>query len=127
MKLNLKKDNAKKNDKISLDDVERDALFETDQIAQSLTSLNSGFKERQKKETERFNDSVECGYHLCIVFQNNKMREEFAKEIGVGDKIFIDGMDFAKRFGIDLKTPIPEMKKTKSPIREYSELGEVGF
>ena len=84
------------------------------------TIVVSEFEKRAKSEQERYDDATVSRFYTVLVFQTQKQMLEFTKKSKIDeitDLVFVDGMKFAKKIGIELTSdvpPIPQTKKNKS-------------
>jgi hypothetical protein len=86
------------------DQAEAEALAEASQVL-------TGFRERAKRENDRFVDATDSEFWVAICFQTRDQKEEFLRKahlIDLGDK-YLDGMDVAKALGIKLTSRIPSL------------------
>lgn len=75
-------------------------------MAEELSELQKGFKERAKKERDRFANATDPGYWFSVYFSTRQEKEAFLKAMHLvksmyGD-MYIDGRKWAKQAGIDL-------------------------
>ena len=97
-------------------DPERDASAE----AQAAIDLIKAGRE-MRLDAARKRDDPNC--YLVLVFQHVDQRNEFAEKAGWNTKYapFIDGLDVAKRLGIDIKAelvPLPKPFTLPAPLRK---------
>lgn len=79
---------------------------------EELTELQKGFKDRAKKEDERFVEATDSEYWIAVCFQTRDMKEEFLTKTGLldyGDK-YLDGMQVAAKLGVTLESPVPPVR-----------------
>jgi hypothetical protein len=91
---------------------------------EDLSAVLDGFKERSKRENQRFLDATDSEYWVALCFQTREQKEEFLaklKLLDLGDK-YIDGMEAAKVMGVKLTSRIPEMPKHRPFDREYVDI-----
>lgn len=91
---------------------------------EDLSAVLDGFKERSKRENQRFLDATDSEYWVAFCFQTREQKEEFLaklKLLELGDK-YIDGMEAAKVMGVNLNSRIPEMPKHRPFDREYVDI-----
>ncbi|AXB48204.1 hypothetical protein A4R43_01115 [Amycolatopsis albispora] len=69
-----------------------------------LTALQQGFRDRAKREAERFRLATDSEYWLAICFKSREDKEKFlrnAKLLHVGDK-YMDGYAVARLLGVPM-------------------------
>lgn len=78
---------------------------------QQLDAIQSGFRERAKAEAERFKSTTDTGYYVTVVFQSAEQVDAFLAKAGIETPgRFIDGLEMADAFGVDLpKATVPRM------------------
>ena len=81
------------------------------ELSEDLEVGLSEFKQRKEAETKRYKDATTSRFYLCVVFQTQEQLVEFSEKIQHTDDIFIDGMELAKKFGIELKSDVPDMPR----------------
>lgn len=67
-----------------------------------LTALQQGFRDRAKREAERFRLATDSEYWLCVCFKTREDKELFLRNAGllsIGDK-YTDGYAVARQLGI---------------------------
>lgn len=85
-------------------EAEAEALAEASQVL-------TGFRERAKRENDRFVDATDSEYWIAICFQTRDQKEEFLRKTNLadlGDK-YLDGMQVAQVMGIKLTSRIPAL------------------
>ena len=73
---------------------------ETD-AEQELDAVQSGFRDRAKKEARRFQDATDTGYYCCIVMENRDQVDALLEHLrGMGasipEDLYIDGREIAR-------------------------------
>lgn len=77
-------------------DVEKETKKEMDQLL-------SSFADRNKKSQDKLNEVSNTNFWSCLVFQTERQARDFMQKAGFNpDDVYIDGVEFAKRFGIDI-------------------------
>lgn len=69
-----------------------------------LTALQQGFRDRAKREAERFRLATDSEYWLAVCFKTREDKEKFlrnAKLLGIGDK-YMDGYAVAQALGVPM-------------------------
>lgn len=72
--------------------------------AAMLSAVQSGFRERAKREDERFFLATDSEYWICVCFQTREQKEAFLSEMNwlrFGDK-YLDGQLVANELGVTL-------------------------
>ncbi|USX56337.1 hypothetical protein [Lentzea sp. HUAS12] len=72
-----------------------------------LDTLAIGFRERTKREDERFRLATDSEFWFALCFKSREDKEAFLKYAGlmhIGDK-YLDGHAAAALLGVDLTTP----------------------
>jgi hypothetical protein len=83
--------------------------------AERVETLPGSFRERAEKERERFIDSTDSEYWVCVCFETREKKEQFLKNLGLfehGDK-YLDGDFVAEKLGIKLEARRAKFGKTK--------------
>jgi hypothetical protein len=91
---------------------------------QDQREVISEFQKRAQAEDARVKDATNSRFYICVCFQNQEQMLEFCTKSGIDDitdKIFVDGMKWAKKLGIKLDTPVPPVRKIKKTENEYCE------
>lgn len=89
-------------------------------MRQEATDLQKAFRDRAKKENQRFQDVCDTDYYMTVCFSNRAQMEEFCESVGLdADEIFIDGREFARKIGKALKTPDSQFPKVQAFNRDY--------
>lgn len=93
-------------------DPEPDPLAEVDYTGdlpedsrRELTALQQGFRDRAKREAERFRLATDSEYWLAVCFKTRDDKETFlrnAKLLGIGDK-YMDGYAVARVLGVPME------------------------
>jgi len=107
---------------------DRDPAIEEmeNEVNTEFSKALTGFKERAKREDQRFTDATDSEYWIAIVFQNREQKEEFIKKIGFdierdNDK-YMDGIEVAEKLNIKLETPVPQLPHYRAFDREYIDM-----
>ena len=82
---------------------------------QELSEVLSGFKDRAKREDQRFQEATDSEFWIAIYFQSRDQKEEFLNKLGlmeIGDK-YLDGMLVAEALGVTLESYIPPMPQLR--------------
>lgn len=80
-----------------------------------LDALQTGFRERMKAESKRFELATDSEYWACICFQSREQKEHFLSALKIlefGDK-YLDGQLVAEKLG--LKLPPCDIKYKVEP------------
>lgn len=90
---------------------------------EALRAKYTAIKEGDKHALELLRDSGDTEFWICIVFQNRPMKDEFLEKTKLG-KIgnkYLNGLRVAKTLGIELKTPVPKIRKhvTSKKLAEF--------
>ncbi|MGI8311986.1 hypothetical protein [Saccharopolyspora hattusasensis] len=88
-----------------LANVEYTGNLETDSAAE-LDALAKGFRERTKREDERFRLATDSEYWFAVCFRTREDKEAFlqaARLMAIGDK-YLDGYAVARALGIPMPT-----------------------
>lgn len=90
----------------------------TEEMAAEETSeLLQGFKDRAKREQQRFVQATDSEFWFAICFQTREQKEEFLHKwlgsLDLGDK-YLDGMQVAELLGILLESEVPPMPKLRT-------------
>lgn len=86
-----------------LEDVSETSDLETD-AHEELNAVQQGFRDRAKREADRFRLATDSEYWFCVCFKTREDKEAFlhaAKLIAIGDK-YLDGYQVARLIGMDL-------------------------
>ncbi|WP_181771273.1 hypothetical protein [Amycolatopsis pittospori] len=70
-----------------------------------LTALQQGFRDRAKREAERFRLATDSEYWIAVCFKTREDKEKFlrnAKLLPIGDK-YMDGYAVAKVLGVPME------------------------
>lgn len=89
-----------------LADVEYTGDLETDTNAE-LDALAAGFRERTKREDERFRLATDSEYWFVLCFRSREEKDAFvtsARLMHVGDK-YLDGQAAAAVLGVEMPVP----------------------
>lgn len=93
------------NDDDPLKDTKYTGYLDED-MAEELSELQKGFKERAKKERKRLEQATDPEFWFSVYFATRQEKEAFLKAMSLapsmyGDR-YIDGRKWAKQAGIDL-------------------------
>lgn len=72
--------------------------------AHELSALEQGFKDRSKRENDRFRLATDSEYWVAVCFKSREDKEQFLRKaglFGIGDK-YLDGYQVARTLGIEL-------------------------
>lgn len=90
---------------------------------QEVAELAAGFRDRMKKENDRYQDVVDSGYWFCACFTSRAQKEELLELLGLpADEKYIDGREIARAIKRKLKTPDLEFPGTRAFDKDYLEL-----
>ncbi|CRK55443.1 hypothetical protein [Alloactinosynnema sp. L-07] len=92
-----------------LADVDYTGDLETDSTAE-LDALAKGFRERTKREDDRFRLATDSEYWFAVCFKTREDKEAFlraARLMAVGDK-YLDGYAVARTLAIEMPTDEPD-------------------
>jgi len=85
--------------------------------ADELAGLSDHFKSIKaldKRMKMQLDDTLDSEFWIAICFQNREQKEEFLRLLKIprplGDK-YLDGMKVAKVLGVELKTPVPQLRR----------------
>lgn len=101
-------------------DVEKESKKEMDELLEK-------FAERNKLSQEKLQDVSDSNFWTCIVFQSRAQAEDFHKKLGLDTQdVYIDGVEFAKKIGIDIiKVKCTPNNKKKSTF--WDDCGVIKF
>lgn len=88
--------------------------------AADLDAVQSGFRDRAKRESERFALATDSEYWACICFQTREQKDRFLSALGLldlGDK-YLDGQLVAERLGVELPGADVPYKPQRSPVAQ---------
>lgn len=81
------------------------------EAAAEVTEVLAGFKNRAKREDQRFTDATDSEFWIAVCFQTREQKEEFLQKLDLlqyGDK-YLDGMLVAAQLGVTLDSRIPPL------------------
>lgn len=86
-----------------------------EQNAAAVEQTKSAFVKRADASLAAWKDIQDANYYLCLCFQNSGQADEFLTAIGLSlAERCIDGVEFCRAFGIELKTPVAKVIVTKT-------------
>jgi hypothetical protein len=88
---------------------------------EGYSELLKGFKERAAEEAKRFDEEGESDFYSVLCFASRAQRDEFASKIGIkqDDNQYLDGLKVAAKFGINIESTTPPLRRTHSFGSEY--------
>lgn len=89
------------------------------QALEEVTEVLKGFKDRAKREDQRFTDATDSEYWVAVCFQTREQKEEFLRKAGwidLGDK-YLDGMLVAEAMKIRLDSRVPTLPELRTDAR----------
>jgi len=102
-----------------LGNAERDSLVEMEEV-------HTGFRDRARREQQRYWDAVDSEYWCCVCFQTRAQKEEFLQKAGwaaLGDK-YLDGLQVARALGIAITAPSPPKPRLRLDPKLVALVGE---
>lgn len=72
-----------------------------------MSALGEAFKERRKREDQRYRHAVDASYWSAICFHSREDLQSFLDAVGVGDQLFrgryLDGYQLARVLGVKVE------------------------
>lgn len=94
---------------------------------EEMSEVLLAFKERAKREQQRYWDAVDSEYYTVLCFQTRAQRDEFLEKAGLlnlGDRgeRYLDGLKVAEILGIPIDSPTPTMPKLRKCPKDMAKL-----
>ena len=84
-------------------------------VAQELTEMQQGFRDRKAAEDARYKTATDLDYYTVIAFESGTQCDAFLAYFGIGradGSLFVDGRKLADKLGIELpKADLRPLKK----------------
>lgn len=89
-------------------------------LQNTLDDLNASFRERAKREKQRYAQTCNSTYYFTVYFSNKEQLVEFCENFDMDyTQYYFDGRELARKFKRALRTSDTNFAKVKGFTKEY--------